>query len=129
MMQLIMIAVGGAMGALTRYKVSEFFMRASVGAFPLGTLWVNMLGSFLIGVLFASLQNTDISTSAKMFIFMGFLGAFTTFSTYSLETIHLMQSGAWGMAVANVLLNNVLSIGFAGIGFVVVRGLLGYLSL
>ena len=97
------IALGGALGALARYGVDGVVSRR-VSGFPLGTLVINVTGSFVIGVLFTLLADRfQVAPWLRSTLTIGFLGAYTTFSTWSLESYRLMESGAWALAAANVL--------------------------
>jgi fluoride exporter len=101
--QILIIGAGGFIGAILRYLLSAQVQTYSKNAaFPLGTLGVNLLGAFLIGLLI-ELANTYgiFSPQLRSFLFIGILGALTTFSTFSLETVELLQEG-WG---AGALLN------------------------
>ncbi|OED38929.1 hypothetical protein AB833_17675 [Chromatiales bacterium (ex Bugula neritina AB1)] len=110
MNSLIYVALGGAIGAVSRYLVVAASVWLGVG-FPIGTLLVNTAGSFAIG-LFAAWVSVDwageLAGSSRLLFQTGFLGAFTTFSAFSLETLTLWQNGHTRFATANVLLNVVL---------------------
>ncbi len=104
MRQLLAVAAGGAIGASLRWLMAGAVQRASGGAFPWGTFAVNALGSFALGFLFVYLlERSTTGELLRLLITVGLLGAFTTFSTYSLESIRLMEQGAFGLAAANVL--------------------------
>ena len=112
------IALGGAFGACSRYLVSEFCAVLLGRAFPYGTLTVNVVGSFIMGLLIAAFENEMLATEPwRQIIGLGFLGALTTFSTFSMDNVLLMQQGAFFKMGLNVLLNVVLSISAAWIGF------------
>jgi len=103
-MAIVWVALGGACGATLRYLVVKFL---SAGAlFPVGTLVANVSGSFLIGLLAGSFfLDPKMSLGPKLFFQTGLLGAFTTFSAFSLETMQLWQAGHLKSAVMNILLN------------------------
>ncbi len=102
--QITAVAIGGAAGAVLRWLMAGSVQRLAGGAFPWGTLAVNALGSFLLGFLFVWLiERSTASELVRLALTVGLLGAFTTFSTYSLESIRLLQEGALGMAAANVI--------------------------
>jgi fluoride exporter len=110
MQQIIYIAIGGSVGAVSRYLVSKGINILSTGILPFGTLAVNITGAFLIGFLFSFFNDIVIPVHYKSMITIGFLGAFTTFSTYSLESVNLFMSGEYKIAALNILLNNFLSL-------------------
>jgi len=104
MRQLIAVAAGGAGGAVMRWLVASGIQRMAGGSFPWGTLVVNALGSFMLGFLFVWLiERSSASELIRLAITVGFLGAFTTFSTYSLESIRLLQEGAFTLAFGNII--------------------------
>ena len=112
----IFVALGGASGAVARYFVVQIFAEHFLSKYHIATLTVNTLGSFIM-LLFMGLfmYRFSIPLSIRLFLGAGFLGAFTTFSTFSFETLHLYQEGALFQAIANIILNNFFSLG-AGVG-------------
>ena len=117
-MSYLAVMLGGAFGALLRFLVSTAVNKYSGLSFPTGTLIVNVVGSFVL-VFFTvlSIEKLSIDPVWRIFFAVGFLGAFTTFSTFSYETIALFQDGEYIKAVANVLVNNLFSLtaGIAGL--------------
>jgi len=107
MNQLIAIAFGGAFGAVLRFMVSTGVYQWLGRGFPYGTLTVNILGSFLIGLMTEALllQRVAISMEFRSAILVGFFGAFTTFSTFSLETLYLIEQGNLVKACLNILIS------------------------
>ena len=102
--QLIAVAIGGASGAMMRWLMASGIQKMAGGAFPWGTFAVNAIGSFLLGFLFVWLiERSTASELVRLAVTVGFLGAFTTFSTYSLESIRLLQEGALALAFGNVI--------------------------
>ncbi|MDQ6965114.1 MAG: fluoride efflux transporter CrcB [Mariprofundales bacterium] len=102
--QLAAVAIGGAAGAVMRWLISSSIQRLAGGAFPWGTLMVNAIGSFLLGFIFVwMIERSSSGELLRMAVTVGFLGAFTTFSTYSLESIRLLQAGSVGLAAANTI--------------------------
>ena len=116
MTKLFLIASGGALGALLRYGAVTAVYRLSGPGFPWGTLTVNVLGSALIGVVWAVAERSPLTPGWSAFILVGVLGAFTTFSTFSIETADLFENGHLMWAAANVLASNLTCIGMAFAG-------------
>jgi len=114
---LLFVGVGGFFGAIGRYLISGWVQKAFGGFFPYGTLGVNVLGSFLIGFLVLYFES-HIAPQYKALVITGFLGALTTFSTFSYETVAMLQDGNYPRALLSILLNVILSIGatVAGMG-------------
>jgi CrcB protein len=112
------IAFGGACGACSRYLISELCIFLFGRGFPYGTLTVNILGSFIMGLIVAAIQAEYLSADPwRQVIGLGFLGALTTFSTFSMDNVLLMQQGAFFKVGLNILLNVTLSISAAWVGF------------
>ena len=99
------VALGGALGATLRYAVSEW---VSVESFPYATLSVNLIGSFLLGVLAVGLAQNLLSANMALLLGMGVLGAFTTMSTFSLETVQMFEQGKGSLAIVYVALTMAL---------------------
>jgi CrcB protein len=114
------VALGGALGSVARYACSTAAARWLGSGFPWSTLFVNVTGSFVIGVL-AALVTADgrpaLGTDARAFFMVGILGGFTTVSTFSLETLDLARSGALGAAAANAALSLVSCLVAVWLGF------------
>lgn len=110
MIQIFFIMLGGALGALSRFWVSIGMHKYLGMGFPWGTLVVNAIGSFAIGFLWGIWERTGLSPELKAFLFVGILGGFTTFSSFSLETLNLFKAGDYKLALLNVLANNLVSI-------------------
>ena len=121
MKTIIFIAIGGSIGAPLRYLISKNINSISGGVFPYGTLSVNILGSLVIGFLFALFNNVVIDEQYKALLSIGFLGAFTTFSSYSLETVNLFFDGEYKYAILNLVYNNVLAVAGAFLGILLFR--------
>ncbi len=105
MINLMYVALGGAVGASLRYLISLFMIQVFGTGFPFGTLLVNVIGSFFMGIVYAYGEHMHESHVLKAVISVGMLGALTTFSTFSNETLLLFQRGEWLQAFLNVLLN------------------------
>ncbi|THB69134.1 MAG: fluoride efflux transporter CrcB [Gammaproteobacteria bacterium] len=99
------VALGGALGALSRSLLSDFVYNLAGKEFPYGTLCVNIVGSFIIGVLYIVLSDKMNNGALASMLITGFLGALTTFSTFSLDTVKLLENGRVVAALANVSLN------------------------
>jgi fluoride exporter len=114
------VALGGALGSVARYAVSLGTARWLGAGFPWGTLFVNVSGSFAIGLL-AALVAADgrplLGVDARAFLLVGALGGFTTFSSFSLETLELARAGAHGAAALNVALSLVSCLTGVWLGF------------
>ena len=122
-MTYLLVGAGGALGAMGRHFCSEF-IDSHVHSFPLGTLFVNVMGSFLIGVITAFVISRGGFQNWRLFLVTGFLGGFTTFSSFSLATVRLMQNGLFLSAFLNVLANVALCLLMTGMGFYLVSGTL-----
>lgn len=116
MKHLFFIALGGSLGAVLRYNISKFLPGVINTVFPVGTLAVNIIGCFFIGFFYDIFDKIIINIDYKSFVTIGFLGALTTFSTYSLETINLFRDGELKMGVLNVFFSNILGIIFVVLG-------------
>ena len=115
---MVAVASGGAIGATLRLLINGITNKYFVHALPLGTLAVNLLGSLLIGMLFAYFHfNTSLSPHLKTFLVTGVLGALTTYSTFAIESFFLLESGDYIHAFANMALNLFGTIIFAGFGY------------
>ncbi len=124
MTQVLAIAAGGAIGALLRYWVSTAVQNRTTSVFPYGTLTVNVIGSLLIGFLYIWLiERLAVGPAVRAFMLIGVLGAFTTFSTFSIETLNLMESGHLGKALVNMLVSVIVCTGAAGLGVLAARQL------
>ena len=124
MTQMLAIAAGGAIGALLRYWTSIAVHGRLGMAFPYGTLAVNVLGSLLMGFLYIWLIDRMAAGPAlRAFLLVGVLGAFTTFSSFSMETLNLLEAGHPGKALANVLVSVVVCVTAAALGVLAARQL------
>jgi len=123
-MTYLLIALGGALGSMARYGCSAAIASRAATAFPWGTLAVNVMGSFLIGVAFGVLEpggrwQVSLATrdAVNQFFMIGVLGGFTTFSSFSLQTLELLRQGQWLEAGGNVLLSVTVCLIAVGFGF------------
>lgn len=109
--KLLGICIAGALGALCRYGLSGLVHKIGGAGFPWGTLVVNMTGCFLVGLLWALFENRfSLSPEIRIVVLVGFMGAFTTFSAFALETGELLRSSGFLYASANILLHNGLGL-------------------
>ncbi|MDD9207425.1 fluoride efflux transporter CrcB [Georgenia sp. 10Sc9-8] len=115
-MTVILVALGGAAGALLRYYTDRVVQGRRGGVLPWGTLIVNVLGSLVLGVLVGAATVAGLPESVLLVAGVGLCGALTTYSTFGYETLRLTESGARLYAGVNVLLNLVLGLGAAGLG-------------
>ncbi len=126
MVSYIWVALGGAIGTAARYWLSGVVAQSFGETFPWGTLIINVTGSFVIG-FFAALTGPDgrlfVGSNARQFVMIGMCGGYTTFSSFSLQTLNLANSGEWFRAVANVGLSVMLCLIAVWAG-VVLAGLL-----
>lgn len=121
---ILVIAAGGALGAVSRYLFSAGVMSVMGSGFPYGIMLANLIGSFIMGILAASFAAFwDVSQLTKTFLTIGFLGSFTTFSTFSLDTVLLFERGAYMQAGAYVIGSVTLSIAALVIGMTLVRAI------
>jgi CrcB protein len=115
-MAYLFVILGGGTGALLRYLSTQLVNSVFKTQFSLGTLFVNCVGALLIGFLINFFDLYSLSAKWKLLLITGFLGGYTTFSAYSLETVQYFTSGNVKYAVANILANNVLCILFVLLG-------------
>lgn len=124
MLQTLTIAAGGAIGALMRFWISNAIYAWLGRDFPYGTLVVNVLGSLVMGLLFVLLiERYPVSPELRGAILVGFLGAFTTFSTFSIETLNLIEQVEYLRAAANIVLSVFLCVAAAWLGVALARQL------
>ncbi|RAP32891.1 fluoride efflux transporter CrcB [Candidatus Marinamargulisbacteria bacterium SCGC AG-439-L15] len=120
-MTILAVSIGGAIGALLRYGFTKWSTNLTLFGVSIGTLGVNVVGSFLIGLLYAKIGESPLSAHLKLFLFTGLLGGFTTFSAYSIEAVSLFQSGQTNLAFMTILLHNVLGISMAFAGYMITK--------
>lgn len=124
MSRLLLIAAAGAAGTLARYGLSTWVRGWAGSGFPWGTLAVNAIGCFLFGAILTLVrEKATISDETATWVMVGFLGAFTTFSTLAFESGDFMRNGAMGTAIVNMVANVVLGMGLFFVGVWVVRSI------
>ncbi len=115
--KLLWLAAAGAVGTLARFGLQGFVQRLQPTGFPWGTLAVNALGCFLFGIVWSMAEERMvISGQTRTILLIGFMGSFTTFSSFAFETSQLLDDSQWLLAAANVLLQNVLGVALVVLG-------------
>lgn len=117
MSKLLFVFTGGGIGTLCRYGLSLTADKLFKVNFPWGTVFVNLIGSFLVGFFWGIMQTKAINSNEKAFLFIGFLGGFTTFSAFMLENMNFIQNKAGIHAVGNILACNILGILLVFLGY------------
>src|SRR5687767_8762590 len=102
---LILVGLGGFLGSVLRLVISDFFQTKHLTSFPYGTLAVNIIGCFVIGLVFGFVEKGQLSIEWRYFLATGLIGGFTTFSAFSYETFYLIRNGQWLNAVIYILLS------------------------
>ena len=129
MFKLLIISIGGGIGTLARYIVSGLDYKYSLGVFPISTLIVNLSGSFIIGLLWGFSERFSVSPNMRMFIFIGVLGGYTTFSTLSLETFNLLRDNEYKVAFLNIFITNFIGVVLVLTGFIISKYLTNLFNL
>lgn len=120
----LLVGIGGFVGSVCRYFLAVFVARQLSTSFPFGTLSVNIIGCFLIGMIFAlSERSATVSPEVRILLTTGFCGGFTTFSTFSYESIRLMQDGELLYVAANVVLSVVVGFASTYLGILLIKSL------
>ncbi len=117
MLKIFAIMTGGGIGAVARYSLAMLAQRFTPDNFPFGTLAANLLGCFAIGFLWCTFEGSRLTNEWRLFIFTGFLGGFTTFSTFSRETTQFFKLGEWKTALAYLTISNTLGIALVLAGY------------
>jgi len=116
------LIVGAALGASGRYALAGWVSRAAGTPFPWGTLAVNLAGCLAVGVAWGLSERLLWAPGFRVFLFVGVLGSFTTFSTFGLETLHLLRAADYGRALGYVLASNLGGLALVWLGIAVTRG-------
>ncbi len=116
-MKILLIAMAGAVGTLARYWLAGFVQGASGGDFPWGTFAANMAGCLLFGLVWSMAEERFlISPGVRTIVLTGFMGAFTTYSTYTFETAQFIRDSEWVLAIGNIALQNTTGVVFMLLG-------------
>jgi CrcB protein len=119
-----LVALGGALGSVSRFLLGPALQRAFNATFPVGTLFINITGSLILGfVMRLAAEGVDVTPEARAFIAVGFCGGFTTFSTFSYEALRLLEDGEGWRAALYILASVLLSLAAAFLGIVAAREL------
>lgn len=126
MSRFLLVCLGGALGTGARYLVSGWTLKVLGPAFPYGTLLVNVLGSFLLAALmYLGTETTAMPATTRIVLTTGVLGGFTTYSTFSYETMKYLQESAWHLALLNVTLTVLGCLGACVLGWAGARWMVG----
>jgi CrcB protein len=121
---IILVGIGGLLGSVARYLVAVLLAGQTAGTFPFATLAVNVAGCFLIGLIFAlSDRGNVLSPEWRVFLTTGFCGGFTTFSTFSYESLRLMQDGEYLYVASYILISVVVGLAATFLGIALVRAI------
>ena len=122
MSRLLLIGLAGFVGTIGRYWLSGVVARRYGETFPVGTLVVNLIGCFLVGLLFYLMQERFmVNPTVRMVILIGFLGGFTTFSSFGLQTFSLLRDGEFGLAILNLTASNFVGLVLVWVGYTLAR--------
>ena len=123
MLQILIIGLGGFVGTVARYGVSVLAYKYAGATFPFGTLTVNIVGCFLIGLVYGVIQEKDVlSTTSRLFLTVGVFGGFTTFSSFGNETLLLLRAGHLLLGIGYVLISVLVGVVAVWGGYSLVRG-------
>lgn len=124
MIGILLIAIGGALGSVLRFGVITLTYKFVNIHFPWGTIFANLIGCFVIGVIWAVLDTFEEPKNLKLFLVTGLLGGFTTFSSFALENFNMFRAGEIKLVVANVLISNIVGIFLVFVGYYLTKFLL-----
>jgi CrcB protein len=126
MIGILLIALGGALGSVLRFGVITLTYKFIDIHFPWGTIFANLTGCFVIGIIWAILDTFDEPKNLKLFLITGLLGGFTTFSSFALENFNMFRAGEIKLVAANVLISNIAGILLVFVGYYLTRQALQY---
>jgi CrcB protein len=122
---ILLVALGGALGSVSRFLLGPALQRAFDATFPVGTLFINIMGSLILGfVMRLAVEGVNVTPEARAFIAVGFCGGFTTFSSVTYETIRLLEGGEGWRAAVYIMASVLLSLAAAFLGLVAARELM-----
>ena len=122
MLDFLAISLGAVVGANSRYWMSRYALRLLGPVFPFGTLAINLLGSLILGFFMVwTAERVVVDPRWRLLVAVGFCGGFTTFSSFAIESLALIERGQWLLVAANVLSNNLLALGAAVAGMALAR--------
>ncbi len=127
MPEMIFVFIGGGLGVLSRYAVFELSIKYHSSGFPVGTFMINLIGSFVIGLLWGIFQAKDIAPGLRIAIFVGFLGGFTTFSSFMLESMKLIKDKKVLVAILYIILSNIMGLVLVFGGYLLSQAIMGKL--
>lgn len=128
MNHVLLVGMGGFIGSILRYWLSDAAQRSTQGGFPVGTVAVNFLGCLVIGAVWSLVEYRQwLNPELRIFVTVGILGGFTTFSAFGYETFVLIRDGQYPWALANVAANVVLGIGAVIVGWIAAKAIGGTL--
>lgn len=118
---MLAVGVGGFLGSIFRYLISHYINTSAQSSFPFGTLTVNIIGSFLIGIIIATALEGNLHKTTRLFLATGFCGGFTTFSSFSYEFFSLLQHEQIGYAFIYAVASFMLGLAFVWLGFYLIK--------
>jgi len=128
MIGILLIALGGALGSVLRFGVITLTYKFFDIHFPWGTIFVNLFGCFIIGLIWGILDTYDEPKHLKLFLVTGLLGGFTTFSSFALENFNMFRAGEIKLVAANILISNIAGIFLVFVGYYLIKQTLQYLK-
>ena len=115
--KILILSLGGIVGVLMRYATGGAVHRVTGGGFPYGTLVINLTGCLIIGLLWGIFERFEFSSNLRLFLFIGVLGSFTTFSSFGLETFNLLRDNELRLGLYNMVITNVFGLALVYLGY------------